>query len=197
VAIAALPAARGAADYIDARLAVPFAYLAVASLGGPRSAAAMRWTVAAAVAVAAAAPGWADYASQTDDFRQAIRAIAPGSRALVVGPPADACMTGNQQQYLRGLANFVVIDRRALVSTLFTGRGMQPALALDPRMADTPWEAVRPVWLATHDGTRGGPNWREVYDVVIAVHGDCPWRLKSPGLTPIGESREATIYRVR
>ena len=106
-------------------------------------------------------------------------------------------MNDNQQHYLRGLANFVVIDRRALVSTLFTGRGMQPVVALDPRMADTPWVAVRPAWLAMHDGSRDRPNWRDVYDVAIALHGDCAWRLNAPGLKQIGESRAAAIYRVQ
>jgi hypothetical protein len=199
VAIAVLPPARGAADYIDARLAVFFAYVAVASLGGPVGAYAKRGLAAAAaivcaVRVAAAAPGWAEYAREADDFRQAIGAVAPGARALVVAPPADACA---EQYYLRGLPNFVVIDRRALVSTLFTGKGMQPVAELDPRMADTPWVAVRPAWLALHNGGSGGPNWRAVYDTVIALHGDCAWRLEAPGLTQIGESREATIYRIQ
>ncbi len=201
-AIAALPPARGAADYIDARLAVFFAYLAVASLGGPVGASAKRWLAAAAALVcaarvAAAAPGWAEYAREADDFRQAIRAVAPGARALVVAPPAEACETGAEQHDLRGLANFVVIDRRALVSTLFTGKGMQPVAELDPRMADTPWVAVRPAWLAAHEGGGGAPSWREVYDTAILLHGGCVWRLDAPGLTPIAESRVATIYRVR
>jgi hypothetical protein len=108
VAIAALPPARGAADYIDARLAVLFAYLAIASFGGPVGAAAKRWLALAAAIVcvarvAAAAPDWAEYAREADDFRQAIRAVAPGARALVVAPPADACVTGNEQHYFRGL----------------------------------------------------------------------------------------------
>ncbi len=202
VAIAALPPARGAADYIDARLAVFFAYVAVASLGGPVGASAKRWLAAAAAIVCAArvvaaAPDWAEYEREADDFRQAIRAVAPGARALVVAPPADACETGAEQHYFRGLANFVVIDRRALVSTLFTGKGMQPVAQLDPRMADTPWAAVRPAWLAAHEGAGGGPSWREVYDTAILLHGGCAWRLAAPGLTPIAESRVATIYRVR
>jgi hypothetical protein len=199
VAIAILPPARGAADYIDARLAVFFAYVAIASLGGPSAAAAKRGLAAAAAIVcaarvAAAAPGWAEYAREADDFRQAIGAVAPGARALVVAPPVDACA---EQYYLRGLANFVVIDRRALVSTLFTGKGMQPVAELDPRMADTPWAPVRPSWLAVHEGAGGGPSWREVYDTAILLHGGCVWRLDAPGLLPVAESRMATIYRVR
>jgi hypothetical protein len=201
VAIAVLPPAHGAADYIDARLAVFFAYLAMASFGGPVGASA-QWRLAAAAAlicaarVVATAPDWAEYGREVDSFRQAIRAVAPGARALVVAPPADACDAGNEQQYFRGLANFLVIDRRALVSTLFTGKGMQPVSALDPRVADTPWVAVRPPWLALHDGGRGGPNWRDVYDTAILLHGDCTWRFDEPGLTQIGESGVATIYRV-
>lgn len=202
VAIAVLPPARGAADYIDARLAVLFAYIAIASFSGPTGVSAKRGLAAAAALVcvarvAAAAPGWAEYGREADDFRQAIRAIAPGARALVVAPPADACDGGAAQHDLRGLANFVVIDRRALASTLFTGQGMQPVAQLDPRMNDTPWVAVRPSWLASHEGAGGGPSWREVYDTAILLHGNCVWRLDAPGLTPIAESSVATIYRVR
>ena len=202
VVIATLPSARGAADFIDARLAVVFAYLAIASLAGPRSVAATRWLAAIAVAialarVAAAAPNWAEYARQADNLRQEIRAIAPGSRVLVAEPPTSDCPPSNAEDYLRGLTPFVVIDRRALVSTLFTGRGMQPVWTLDPRMSDTPWLAVRPPWFARHDGAEGRPNWRDAYDTLIALHDDCAWRLDGLGLTPIAESREATIYRVR
>ena len=199
-AIAILPPAHGAADYIDARLAVFFAYLAMASLGGPAGASA-QWRLAAVAAlicaarVVATAPDWAEYNREVASFRQAIRVVAPGARALVVAPPGAACEVGNEQQYFRGFTNFLVIDRRALVSTLFTGKGMQPVAQLDPRMADTPWVAVRPAWLALHDGGHGGPNWREVYDTAILLHGDCGWRLDAPGLTPIAESSVATIYR--
>lgn len=194
VAIAVLPPARGPADYIDARLAVFFAYVALAAFGGPAGASLRRGLVAAAALlcaarVAAAAPGWAEFARDADDFRQAIRVVPAGARALVVAPPADACATGDAQHYFRGLANFVVIDRRALVSTLFTGRGMQPVTQRDPRLADTPWTPVRPAWLAAH------ANWREVYDMAILLHGDCAWRLDAGGLTPVAESRVATVYR--
>jgi hypothetical protein len=202
VAIAAAPPSIGAADYIGSRMAVFFAYLVVASLGGPSAGAATRWLGLAAAAVVLArvgaiAPTWAAFERSADDFRQAIRAVAPGSRTLVVEPPTEACPLTSAMIVLRGLPNFIVIDRRALVSTLFTGRGMQPVRMADPRMNDTPWVAVRPAWLALHDGSRGGANWREVYDTAIVVHGDCAWRLEAPGLTQIGESREATIYRIQ
>jgi hypothetical protein len=200
IAVAMLPAARGAADYIDSRLAVFFAYLAITSLGGPAGATATRWLAAAAAVacaarVAVAAPDWAEYAREADDFRQTIRVIAPGARTLVVGPADADCNAGNEQHYLRGIANFVVVDRRALVSTLFTGRGMQPVAQLDPRMADTPWVPVHPAWLTAHDG--GASSWRDAYDTLIALHGACAWRLDIPGLAPIADGRVATIYRVR
>jgi hypothetical protein len=201
-AIVVLPPASGAADFIDARLAVLFAYATIACLGGPRDATATRWLAAAAVAAALArlgeaAPDWAAYARQAADLRQAIRVIAPGARALVAEPPPSACRSSNAQDYLRGLTPFVVIDRRALVNTLFTGRGMQPVEMLDPRMDDTPWLAVRPPWFARHDGVGGRPDWRDAYDTLIALHVGCDWRPDLPGLTPIAESGEATIYRVR
>ena len=201
-AIVVLPPARGAADYIDARLAVFFAYLAIASLGGPVGASPKRWLAAAAalicgLRVVAGAPGWAEYARQADDFRRAAAVVAPGGRALAVAPPADACDLGAQEHALRGLANFVVIDRRALVSTLFTGKGMQPVEQRDSRLAETPWTPVRPAWLAARDGAAGRPDWRDLYDTAILLHGDCAWRLEAPGVTAIAESREATFYRAR
>jgi hypothetical protein len=197
----ALPPARGAAEFIDARLAVLMAYLAVASLRGPRDAAAPRWLVGLSVAfvlarVGVAAPHWSEYARQAAEFRGAIRVIAPGSSVIVAAPPKDACPASDAENYYAGLTPFVVIDRRALVSTLFTGKGMQPVWALNPRMRDTPWMAVPPGWLAQRDGVGASSNC-DAYDTLIALHVDCPWRPDDPGLTRIGETPEATIYRVR
>lgn len=198
----ALPPARGAAEFIDARLAVLMAYLAIAALRGPSDAAAARWLVGLSVAfvlarVGVAAPHWSEYARQGAEFREAIRVIAPGSRVLVAAPPKGACALSDAEDYYRGLTPFVVIDRRALVSALFTGKGMQPVSTLDPRLGDTPWMAVPPNWLSQHDGLGGSANWRDAYDTLIALHVDCPWRPDESGLTPIGETPEATIYRVR
>jgi hypothetical protein len=202
VTVIAAPSARGAADFIDARLAVLFAYLALASLQGPRDAAAARWLVGLALAigvarVGAAAPQWSHYAGEAAEFRQAITAIAPGSRVLVVAPPHGACASGDEENDAAGLTPFVVIDRRALVNVLFTGKGMQPVWKLDPRLEDTPWTPVRPDWLARHSPVDGAANWRNAYDTVIALHVDCPWRPSETGLTPIAETPSATIYRAR
>ena len=86
VAIAVLPSASGAADYIDARLAVFFAYLAVASFAGPAGASAKRWlAIAAAIArvsrVAAAAPRLGRICASrltTSAGRSALSRPAPG-----------------------------------------------------------------------------------------------------------------------
>ena len=193
--VALAPSAHGAADFIDARLAVLLAYLVFASLSGPHEAVAKRWTIALAVALVAArvglaAPHWAEYDGWAAAFRDAIRAVPPGARALAVAPPAGRCPALDAADFYRGLVNFVVIDRRALASTLFTGRGMQPVAPRDPRLDETPWTPPHPVWLASHD-------WRALYDTLIALHVDCDWRPDETGLVAVAETPQAAIYRLR
>jgi len=192
--VAFAPSAHGAADFIDARLAVLLAYLVFASLQGPHEAPAKGWTIAlAVVAVAArigfAAPHWAEYDGWAVQFREAIRGVPPGARVLAVAPPAGRCPALDAADFYRGLINFVVIDRRALASTLFTGRGMQPVAASDPRLDATPWTPPHPEWLASHD-------WRALYDTLIALHVDCDWRPDEAGLIRVAETPQATIYRL-
>jgi hypothetical protein len=193
--VAFVPSAHGAADFIDARLAVLLAYLVFASLSGPQEGAARGWTIALAVVavaarIGAAAPHWAQYDGWAAEFREAIRAVPPGARVLAVAPPRGRCPALDDADFYRGLVNFVVIDRRALASTLFTGRGMQPVQASDPRLDATPWTPPHPEWLASHD-------WRALYDTLIALHVDCDWRPDDEGLIRVGETPQATIYRVR
>ena len=64
-------------------------------------------------------------------------------------------------------------------------------------MSDTPWIPVHPAWFAVHDGAEGRPNWRDVYDTLIALHVGCAWRPDLPKLTPVAETADATIYRLR
>jgi hypothetical protein len=193
--VALAPSAHGAADFIDARLSVLLAYLALAALQGPSGSAARAGTAALAVALVAArvglaAPHWAEYNGWASAFRDAIRAVPPGARALAVAPPAGRCPALDAADFYRGLTNFVVIDRRALASTLFTGRGMQPVAASDPRLDATPWTPPHPDWLASHD-------WRALYDTLIALHVDCDWRPDESGLVAVAETPQATIYRLR
>jgi len=193
--VALAPSAHGAADFIDARFAVLLAYFVFASLNGPREAAARRWTIALAIAVVAArvglaAPHWAEYDGWAAEFRDAIRAVPSGARVLAVAPPRGRCPALDDADFYRGLINFVVIDRRALASTLFTGRGMQPVAASDPRLDATPWTPPHPDWLASHD-------WRALYDTLIALHVDCDWRPDESGLVAVAETPQATIYRLR
>ena len=192
--VALVPSAHGAADFIDARLAVLLAYLVFASLSGPQEATANAWTIALAVVAVAAriafvAPHWAQYDGWAAESRAAIRAVPPGARVLALAPPRGRCPALDDADFYRGLINFVVIDRRALASTLFTGRGMQPVQASDPRLDATPWTPPHPEWLATHD-------WRALYDTLIALHVDCDWRPDEAGLIWIGQTPQATIYRV-
>ncbi len=133
--VALAPPTHGAADFIDARMAALLAYLVFASLQGPHAARARGWIAAVAVLVAvarvgAALPFWAAYNAEAGEFRQAFVAIPAGARALVVSPPPGRCPSLDAEDFARGLTGFVAIDRRALVSTLFTGpSGMQPSRA--------------------------------------------------------------------
>jgi hypothetical protein len=191
------PSAHGAADFIDARLAVLLAYLVLASLQEPRGMAARGWTIALAVVVvvariAVAMPHWAAYDGQAAAFRQAIRVIPPGAQAIALASPPGRCPAVDAKDFYRGLLNFVVIDRRAAVSALFTGRGMQPVAPRDPRFAEIPWTPPNVDWL-----DRRVPDWRDLYDTAIALHVDCDWRPDLAGLSPVAETAEATIYRRR
>jgi hypothetical protein len=195
--VALAPSAHGAADFIDARLAVLLAYVVIASLRGPRGhvdrvGAAALAVLAVVALVAAAAPHWAAYNREAAQFRQAIGVIPPGARTLVVAPPAGRCPEIDAKDFARGLMNFVVIDRRALVSTLFTGRGMQPVATRDSRLAEVPWTPPSLDWLARHL-----PDWAARYDTMIALHVECDWRPDLAGWTPVGESVQATIYAAR
>ena len=145
----------GAADFIDARLAVLLAYLALASLQGPERRPGGRrvrrrgWR---SVCAGAGRRGGAALGRNMSGRRpSSARRSAPSRRApraLVVAPPTERLPAPTPQDFYRGLTNFVVIDRRALVSTLFTGKGMQPVAQLDPRMADDALDAGPSDWLA-------------------------------------------------
>ncbi|THD42652.1 MAG: hypothetical protein E7774_14960 [Bradyrhizobium sp.] len=193
--VALAPPTHGAADFIDARMAALLAYLVFASLQGPHAARARGWIAAVAVLVAvarvgAALPFWAAYNAEAGEFRQAFVAIPAGARALVVSPPPGRCPSLDAEDFARGLTGFVAIDRRALVSTLFTGLGMQPIAPRDPRLAEIPWTAPSLDWIA-----RRVPDWQSLYDTVIALHVDCDWRPEQAGWAPAAEIPQATIYR--
>jgi len=101
------PSAHGAADFIDARLAVLLAYLAFASLQGPSGGAGKTGTAVLAVAlvvarVGLAAPHWAQYDGWAAAFRDAIRAVPPGARVLAVAPPAGRCPSLDAADFYRG-----------------------------------------------------------------------------------------------
>jgi hypothetical protein len=195
--VALAPSAHGAADFIDARLAVLLAYIVMASLQGPRERAERAWAAALAIVavialVGAAAPHWAAYDGDAAEFRHAIGVIPPGARVLVVAPPAGRCPEVDEEDFVRGQMNFVVIDRRALVSTLFTGRGMQPVATRDPRLAEAPWTPPTLDWLGRHLA-----DWAGRYDTLIALHVECDWRPEHSGWTPVAETAQATIYAAR
>jgi hypothetical protein len=197
IVVAATPSALGAGDFLDARLAVLLAYLVLASLSGPsgpraKQAVALLALVVVVLRFAVAAPQWALYQRQAAEFRAAIGAVAPGSRVLVVAPPRALCPANDAEAFYRGLANFVVVDRRAMVSALFVGQGRRPIVARDPRLAATPWAPPRADELG-----REIPDWRELYDALIALHVGCAWRPDFPGLAEIGGTAEATVYRLR
>ena len=150
VGLALIPSSWGAGSLLAARLNVFVFFLAVGSLkwrpgGGDFVMAPALATTFCVLRIAFAVPEWAAYEKAVGEFRKEIAVIQPGQRVLVVAPPAGACTGGGVALRLtfdQHLANFVIIDRRAMASSLFTGRGMQPVQLRDPSFARVPWDAI-------------------------------------------------------
>ena len=148
-----VPSAHGAANLIDARLAVYVWYLAVAVTSLPAPAGLRAPAAAIAVALVATrlvavAPAFAQFQERAASVREGLAALPPGARALVVAPTrcadADFLMFQN-------LTAFAVIDRRAYVNTLFAQSGLQPVAPADPALDGGPTLAMDPRWL-TEEG---------------------------------------------
>ncbi len=209
VALAA-PPAHGAANLIDARLAVYVWYFAVATtalrkpagLGVP---AALAATVLTAARLYSVAPAWEAFEDRAAAVRAGLTALPPGARALVVAPgrcgDADFAMFGN-------LTAFAVIDRRAYVNVLFAQSGIQPVAPADPALDGGPTLPMDARWL-TEAGRASLPahvvnapwaaafrDWRRHFTHVIDAHGGCASTLDAPGLARIGGAAGIDVYRI-
>jgi hypothetical protein len=207
-----MPSAWGAGNLLDARLAVFWAYLAVASLswewtGRPARLVAALLVVLGLARVASVAPGWMAFEAAAASVRDAFAAIPPGARVLVVRPPGDVCSDPDLPM-LNNLSAFAVIDRRAMVNTLFADSGMQPVRPRDAAMAAAPKMAMSSSWLSPEgraplgklaDAEWAQPyvHWREHFDTIVAMHGKCDGKLDEPGLERVSASAAADVYRVR
>ncbi len=207
-----MPSAWGAGNLIDARLAVFWAYLAAAALSwewtGRQSRIVVGLIVFLSVArVVSVVPGWLAYEAAAASVRNAFAAIPPGARVLVVRPPGDVCVDP-ELPLLNNLSTFAVIDRRALVSTLFADPGMQPVRPRDAAIAAGPKITVSSSWLSPEgrkplgalldaDWAEPYVHWREHFDTVVAMHGRCGGALDEPGLERVSVSSVADVYRLR
>lgn len=207
-----MPSAWGAGNLIDARLAVFWAYLAAAALSWPWTGRGSRIVVGLVVLlglarVVSVVPGWLGYEAAAASVRDAFAAIPPGARVLVVRPPGDVCVDP-ELPLLNNLSTFAVIDRRALVNTLFADPGMQPARPRDAAIAAGPKIAVSSSWLSPEgrkplgklldaDWAEPYVHWREHFDTVVAMHGKCDVALDEPGLERVSVSSIADVYRLR
>lgn len=213
VMVLLIPSAWGAGNLIDARLAVFWAYLAAAALSWPwTTGRASRVVVGLVVLlglarVVSVVPGWVAYEAAAVSVRNAFAAIPPGARVLVVRPPGDVCVDP-ELPLLNNLSTFAVIDRRALVNTLFADPGMQPVRPRDAAIAAGPKIAVSSSWLTPEgrkplgklleaDWAEPYVHWRERFDMVVAMHGKCDGALDQPGLERVSVSSIADVYRLR
>ena len=211
-ALAALlaPPALGAANLIDARLAVYVWYFAVATSSLNASGTVRLFAALTAVALTAwrlyaVAPAWAAFQDRAAAVRMGLTALPTGARALVVSPghcnAADFAMYGN-------LTAFAVIDRRAYVNTLFAQTGIQPSAPADPALDGGPTLPMDSRWL-TAEGRASLParlveapwaapfrDWRRHFSHVIDAHSDCASILTIPGLTRIGGAAGIDVYQV-
>jgi hypothetical protein len=205
------PPAHGAANLIDARLAVYVWYFAIAAsalktpdgLGLPAALAATALTAARLYAVT---PAWEAFEARAASVRAGLTALPPGARALVVAP--DHCSSDPDFAMFGNLMTFAVIDRRAYVNVLFAQSGMQPVAPADPALDGAPTLTMDPRWL-TAAGRASLPahflkapwapafrDWRRHFTHVIDAHGACQSTLDAPGLTRIGGAPGLDIYRI-
>ncbi len=109
---------------------------------------------------------------------------------------------------LNNVTALVVIDRRAMVNTLFADPGMQPIRVRDPALAAAPKLAMSSRWLEPEDRALLGAllarpwadpfvHWRDHFDTVVSLHGVCHGRIDAPGLERIGGSALVDVYRTR
>ncbi len=210
LAAALAPPAHGAANLIDARLAVYVWYFAIAVTSlppsvGPRLPWALLAAALAATRLVGVAPAWAAFQDRAATLREGLMALPRGARALVVAPTQCA-----DRDFLmfENLTAFAVIDRRAYVNTLFAQSGIQPVAPADPALDGGPTLAMDPRWL-TEAGRAELPahmlsapwapafrDWRRHFTHVIDAHGGCAPTVFAPGLKRIGGATGLDVYRV-
>jgi hypothetical protein len=204
------PAGHGVGTLIDARLTALAIYFGLSACVAREPERAAPWLTPAAVAFALfrlslILPDWAAFDAHVAELRDAFRAIPLGSRALVVKAPG---CDDSARMFEYQLANFAVIDRRSATNLLFALSGMQPIRSRDEKLAIAPPAEMSSSWL-TEEGTSrlaDGPqkpwagaflHWRDHFDVVVDVHGECGGDLEVPGLELAARSAFADVYRVR
>ena len=206
-----VPPAHGAANLIDARLAVYVWYFAIAAtalktpagLGLPAALAATALTAARLYAVT---PAWEAFEDRAASVRAGLTTLPPGAKALVVA--LDHCSRDPDYAMFGNLTAFAVIDRRAYVNVLFAQSGMQPVAPADPALDGAPTLPMDPRWL-TAAGRASLPahltdapwapafrDWRRHFTHVIDAHGGCASTLHAPGLTRIGGAPGLDVYRI-
>lgn len=205
----AIPSGWASGGLLDARIAISGYFLALAALRWEwrlRDARVVVPLIAALclVRVALQAPEWRGYDQKLAEFRAEIAAIEPGGRALVIQGPLDACP--QDLSFVQNLSAFVAIDRRALVSTLFTGAGMQPLRLRASGDRAIPWTPVQAPFLMPGAKARTPEaaallqalgHWRDDYGWIVDLHAECAWRPDALGLTKVAGGDVADLYRVK
>lgn len=149
---------------------------------------------------------WRSLDAELHDFRRAAAHIAPGGRVLVAYAD-EAAASGGVDAAISHAPCVAVIDRDAVVSTLFTvpGKqvlGLQPAYrGLVDREDGEPPTVSR--LLAAADGSLpGAPRywdaWPERYDYLFVLYSEAGDANPDPDhLTPLAGGRRFQLYAVR
>lgn len=210
---------RDAVD-IDARTAVPLAWLAIAAtvVAVPQRRV-MRMLIVSAALVLALHSGialvcWPVFARQVAEAREAFAVFPAKARVLSLTRGEDPG-TGSDAPVLtevyNHLASYATRDRRIFNPLEFTGKGMQPLQSIAPYAAidvgaampipvemamylATPSPVVR-AYAAKHN-LAYALEWRRTYDYVILYRFDDKRELDARWLTPVRRGSYFTIYRV-
>ncbi|WP_338833473.1 hypothetical protein [Bradyrhizobium septentrionale] len=215
VAYVAVPFDIKGGSFVDARVAVIFAFMLFAALN-PRLAPARGIIVTVAIValiatrVAFISSGWSSARRDVADVRAAISNVEPGARVLAVTgstegrfwEPENWILPGFYRLYLH-LPALLVVDRRAFWPLLFASPTQQPVSTLPPfdrisQMGEpVDWTrlANEPYSLEVLMRARYLVGWRANFDYVLVVDAH-PETLQISGLVHVHDGPFAKLFQI-
>jgi hypothetical protein len=210
LAVCLAPSNYGAANFIDARLAVFWWYFALATTSLKRPEGLRPYIAGAAICLVAVRfwtvePEWVRFQQLAGSARQALSVLPRGSKALAVEP---AGCGDRQLLEIGALTVFALTDRGAYVNTIFAQSGLQPIAAADPAFDGAPTIVMDDRWL-TEAGRAELPSsqtkapwagafadWRHRFTHIIDVHGTCRSNIADMGLVRLGGAAGLDVYAI-